>query len=698
MNLLKQVSPIDAYVAYSEYLDYYTSSQGYFSDTIESNDFYHSRQWPKEWADELLSRGQFPLVVGKVYAVVQGVASMLTANNPSFSYSPQGTEDWAFAELHKKIGRYEWQKSNGMMHYGKAVLDFLIGGKGVLYPYVDPLKREGRFTRVIPNNYVVDPASEHPLCDDASSGFIRQAMTRRQAKVKLPLWAEAIDKAPVARRDTATTTYVKPSYSLSSKGSTILRADGTAWLPSTSARQRGSEEVIEILDRFAPVVIRVYEVVDLRNGTPYYINEDDIDEWMQNISDPSRFSIDLTHQKYYRATQMIANQAVIYDMLLPIDINPVCVMFNNHEDSPFSYGDVEHLKGLAMERNKRRSQITYNMTTMGNNKWVYEDGSINLQYWRQNQAIPGAMLPYREGYQPPTPVPPAQIPAGVEHLEQMSDVNMHEVIGHWPNQQGDPNGAPRTNQHQLTLDEMSARRLGIKMRVISTTLSRLGQVMLKYRQLYMTEERVLRISNEGGKEEALMINSEDPMNPGMKFNDLSAGEFDVVCEMESMIPSSSKAKETRALEFFDRGIYDIDSVLTSIGDPDAQKILERRSIVMQVTQQNQQLMQQNQELVGSVKNLGQQVEALMREMRVMKGTRQIENRVAETRALLDADLKVSRAKGALENLDNSRQNQTLRRQLQLEERERSVAGGEESKAVEDLIKGSLSGFLPGQSS
>lgn len=699
MGLLSQIGEIDPKTAYDEYTEYFSASSAYFTTTTESNHFYHSRQWPKDWADELLNRQQYPLVVGKVYSIIQGLAAMMTANNPAFTYQPQGLEDASFAELHKRVGRYEWQKSNGSMHYGKVVLDFLIGGKGVGYPYIDHFKKEARWMRVPPNYVVIDPSSEHPLGDDAASVWIRQPMTRRQAKVRMPLFVEAIEKAKTAVREQSSTVFVPPSYSLSNRGQTVLyTATGDPYRPG-NLPSRGSEETIEVFDRFAPVAVRVCEVTDMRTGQLYYIDPDIIDDWMDRLTDPSRFNVDLVHQKYYRVTQMISNQLVTHDVLLPVDFLPIALFMNNHEDNPFPFGEVEHLKGLAMERNKRRSQIIYNMTTSGNNKWLLEDGSIDVNYWNAYQSLPGAKLFYREGYQKPEPVPPSPVPQAAEYLERISDVNMHEVAGHWTNNQGDPQNAPRTNMHQLTLDELSGRRLGLKLRTMATGLSRLGQTMLMYRQMYMTQERVIRILGEKGQEELVMsINSENPNNPLEKYNDLSSGNFDVVCEMDSLIPSSAKAKEERALELFDRGIYDDVAVLTSIADPMANDVLERKAIILQVSQQNQQLQQNNQELIGTVKNLSQQVEALMREIRVVKGTREIENRVAEARAMIDADVKINRAKGAIESLDQSRQVRSLRDKLKLDERERALNDSEESRAVGDLIKRSLTGLVPGQTS
>ena len=684
------VPSITAADIYSEYQDYYSASASYFQRCEEAFAFYRSRQWPKAWADALLARGQFPLSIGTIYAIIQGMESQLTAQQPTYDFVPQGYEDVSVARLHQKVGIYSWQKSNGQAEFAKAIRDFLICGKSAFYTYPDRFESEGRFRRLRPNSLLIDPATEHHLGDDASSYIIRQTLTRRQLKREMPLFTKEIDEAAPAMRDISYTDFVSPSYALNGGqvAVTLYTASGDVY--RGTQRSTGSEDFIELFDRVAPVVARVYKVSHVRSGQIEYILEDDLQEWLSGVKDPDAWSIEQSFRKFHRISQSLSNKTLLFDGLVPVKFSPVTLMLNNHFDDPFPDGEVEYLKGLAMERNKRRSLNIYNMSTMGSHKLMFQDGSINELEWERKYALPGAMLKYNEGYEKPEVIPGLSTNPGIEGLEQQSTRDMYDVSGWYPSNQGDPRDSPRTHMQMLQLDENSARRLGRKLRTISDSLSRLGYTIFRYNQIFMTQEKVIRIALPDGTKEPMIVNADNGIE---RFNDLSIGEFDVQCRMGSTMPSSSVAKVGQALDMFDRNIYDDRAVLMATNDPQTEEILARRGMMQQIMAQNDQLKQSQSDMEGKLKNLGQTVEMLMRQLRVEKGTREIEGKVIEARAKIGAAVNEQQRQASEMGQAMQDEQRLLRERQGLEERGRALDQRESDSAIAELLRGSLGQFL-----
>lgn len=684
------VPSITAADIYSEYQDYYAVSYPYLQQTDEAFAFYRCRQWPRAWAEALLARGQFPLAIGTIYAIIQGMESQLTAQEPTFDFIPQGYEDASVARLHQKVSMYCWQKSNGQAEFAKGIRDFLVGGKAAFYAFPDPFESEGRFRRLRPNSLLIDHSSEHHLGDDASSYIIRQTVTRRQAKRQLPLFAKEIDEAPAAMRDISYTDFVSPSYALNGGQAsvTLYTASGDVYRRSSSGS--GSEDYIELFDRVAPVVIRVYRVSNVRSGQVEYIPEDSLAKFLSEVRSPDEWAVEQAFRKFHRISQSISSKSLLFDGLVPVKHSPVVLMMNNHFDDPFPDGEVEYLKGLAMERNKRRSLNIYNMTTMGSHKIMFQDGSINESEWERRSSLPGAMLKYNEGYEKPDVIPGLSTNPGIEGLEQQSTRDMYDVSGWYPSNQGDPKDSPRTHMQMLQLDENSARRLGRKLRTISDSLSRLGYVIFRYNQIFMTKEKVIRIALPDGTKEPMLVNGDNGLE---RFNDLSIGEFDVQCRMGSTMPSSSVAKVGQAMDMFDRGIYDDRAVLMATNDPQTEEIMARRGMMQRISAENQSLKDNQAQLEGRLKNLDQTVEMLMRQLRVEKGTREIEGRVIEARTKINAAVRDQENQARQMGQAFNDEQRLLREKQGLEERGRELDQRDADSAIADLVKGSLGQLL-----
>jgi hypothetical protein len=618
---------VSAHKVWDEYNDYSASARQHKAKYQESYDFYNGRQWPKEWADQLVARGQFPLVVSKVYPIIQQMLSTITANRPQYKFFPRNEDDRDLARAQAEAASYIWDRSNGDMHFSRAVRDMLVGGIGHVLLNVDRFSGEPRFKRINPLDVFVDPASEELDFSDAASIIIRKVVTKRSAIRSMPEHEELIKMAPVADRETYSKEFASNQSGIYSSNNDLLHREDVSIV----------EDQIELLERYARETIRNVIVTD-PSGQPYTMSEKQFEEWYQTVEDPEAFQIGYDYKEIIRVTQTISNREVLGDYIIPSGIYPIISFVDNHNDNPYPEGEVEHIKGLSMERNKRRSLMIHNATTSSNSKWLVEDGSIDEGEWENNSSVPGAVLKYRQGFTPPQPIFPQQIPQALMNLEDRADRDMEYVTGIYSVMQGDAASAPATYKATLAMDEYGARRIKLKMRQVGLALGQLGRCVMKFNQMFLTSPKILQIIQQDGKEGSIMINTKDPES-GNLFNDLSRGDYDVIVREGSTLPTNRMAHLEMALDLFKYGIYDDIAVMKKLDDPDIDEIIERKSQLSQVAQQNEGLQKANQEMEGKVKNLSQQVEALMRQIRVEKSTKQIDAKVVETRAKLNSAQK-----------------------------------------------------------
>ena len=67
------------------------------------------------------------------------------------------------------------------------------------------------------------------------------------------------------------------------------------------------------------------------------------------------------------------------------------------------------LIGKQQEINKSHQLMIHNANLASNLRWIYEEGSVPEAEWEAYSSAPGALLKYRSGFSPPTPVQPLPI-------------------------------------------------------------------------------------------------------------------------------------------------------------------------------------------------------------------------------------------------------------------------------------------------
>jgi len=660
----------------TEFREFEAAHSSHKIKMAESFDFYMGRQWHYAQAADLLARGQFPLVINKVYPAIQSMLAYLTAERPAYIYLPHSRAHLELASIHNQVGRWIWDRSNGNSHLTRCVLDMLVAGVGWMQVYIDPRTRKPKIRRIPTMDVYADPASQGMLCEDASAIYIRKIVTKRELSRLYPEWAQDIKLAPTAQRPVFTNSfnYQTPLSAGSTTG--LVTASGDPWRREDVMIR---EDLVQALERYSRTMVTTYRVTERASGKVHTVLESDFSKFMSDVQEPGAFIFEPQVDIFIRQTNSITNTGIVMeDLVWPMDVCPLVPFFDNHMDNPMSEGEVENFKGLSMERNKRRSLIIHNATTSSNSKWILQEGSTPPNEFENKASVPGAILYWRKGYEKPEPVFPLPMPEVLHYLEAQSDKDLQDISGIWGIQQGDPKAAPNHLGALLALDEYGARRPALKQRQMDDSLSQLGQVVLNLSQMTMREEEVLRLVGPDGREAQLLVNANDGERI---WNDISMGEWTVICKGGSTLPSNREAKLQKALEMKREGIYDDIAVLKYVDDPESSEIIERKSIMAQMAQQNQQLQQSVEQMGGQLSNMEQMVQALQRELAKVKATEEINSTVVEVRERLKAIREIAAVKANAGAMEAQRMLGHLQREVALSQREDSMAQQEAESAT-----------------
>jgi hypothetical protein len=201
------------------------------------------------------------------------------------------------------------------------------------------------------------------------------------------------------------------------------------------------------------------------------------------------------------------------------------------------------------------------------------------------------------------------------------------------------------------MDEFGKRRLKSKKDDIEYSLERVGTVATQLGQKLYQPDKVLRLAQPNGETIEQKLGVPGPKQKGetrqnvQQFKEMMNGRYDVIIEGGSTLPSNRWSRLQQYIEMFSAGIVDDVAVLKHSDLPDAESILQRKSMYSQM-QQNIQALQQ------TVKDLQSEVDSA---------------RSSELRAKKDAEMTEFRSK--LDNIDKDLQQMTEVYQQNLQKEE-----------------------------
>ena len=177
-------------------------------------------------------------------------------------------------------------------------------------------------------------------------------------------------------------------------------------------------------------------------------------EMKNNILEAIKF-----HENRIELTCSIGDDTFLYEYTLPISEYPIIPIPYMYTGTPYPMSAVSPLVGKQQEINKAHQIMLHNANLASNLRWMYEEGSVPEEEWEQYSSAPGALLKYRSGFTPPTPVLPAPINNAFYTITQEGKGDAEYIAGVPSAMMGFTQEQSETYRGLLANDEFGTRRL-----------------------------------------------------------------------------------------------------------------------------------------------------------------------------------------------------------------------------------------------
>jgi hypothetical protein len=339
----------------------------------------------------------------------------------------------------------------------------------------------------------------------------------------------------------------------------------------------------------------------------------------------------------------------IYESYLPGTEYPIIPFTYKWTGTPYPMSAVSPLVGKQQEMNKAHQLMVHNASLGSSLRWIYQDGSVDTDYWEKFASAPGALLPVNNGYEMPKEVLPAQLSAAFVNMIQMGKGDMEYLAGIYSSQQGDMQAQHDTYKGLLANDEYGTRR--VKQWVegyIKMGLEGLGLVTRDYAQATYQTQKVFRIVQPSAIQEERETEINVPMYNDLGeqiglHNDYAKAKFDVRIIAGNSLPVNRWAYLGELKELMQLGVVDDLAVLAETDVKNKSKIAERKSLYSQLQSQVASLEEQVKNSSGTIETLERQLVQAGIKDKVRQVEHDMRKKLVDTSAKLRGDAAVNKA-------------------------------------------------------
>tara|TARA_R110002051_G_scaffold129574_3_gene203248 strand:- start:896 stop:3151 length:2256 start_codon:yes stop_codon:yes gene_type:complete len=335
----------------------------------------------------------------------------------------------------------------------------------------------------------------------------------------------------------------------------------------------------------------------------------------------------------------IVGDKTLYIKYLPISEYPIVPFHYKWTGTPFPMSAVSPLIGKQREINKAHQLMIHNASLGSSLRWIYEEGSVDTDYWEKYSSAPGALLPMRQGYTPPTPVQPFQLNNAFFSLTQTGKQDMEYLAGIFSSQMGDT-GASRDMPYKgmLAMDEYGTRRIKYWMKhCIEPALKQLGHVVKEYSQSIYTAHKTFRIVQPNAIQEDRQVEVNVPMYNDLgkaigKWKDYAAAKFDVKIVAGSTLPINRWAYLAELKELMSLGVVDDIAVLSETDIKNKESIVKRKSLYAQLKNQLSGKDEEIKEKTGTIETLTRQLVQAGIKNKIMQGDVEVNKKKQDSKS------------------------------------------------------------------
>ena len=356
----------------------------------------------------------------------------------------------------------------------------------------------------------------------------------------------------------------------------------------------------------------------------------------KNIVDAIKF-----HENRIILTCTVGDEVFLYEYTLPVTEYPIVPIPYMYSGTPFPMSAVVPLIGKQQEINKSHQIMLHNANLASNLRWMYEEGSVPEEEWEQYSSSPGALLKYRQGFTPPTPVLPAPINNAFYTVVQEGKADAEYISGVPSAMMGFTQEQPETYRGLLANDEFGTRRLKAWMgSIVEPALEHLGRIFQQMAQKHYTIEKVFRIVQpEAGQmpdeEKEVSINIQVYNDYGEaigRYKDYATARFDVRVVAGATMPVNRWALLEEYFKWFQAGLIDDIAMIAETDIRNKKQVIERKSMYAQLQSQLQQMEETIKDSEGTIETLERQLVQAGIKMKVKDAEGEVRKDVLETEA------------------------------------------------------------------
>jgi len=309
----------------------------------------------------------------------------------------------------------------------------------------------------------------------------------------------------------------------------------------------------------------------------------------------------------------IGSETLLYETFLPITDYPLVPIPYMWTGTPYPMSAVLPLIGKQQEINKSHQLMIHNANLASNLRWIYEEGSVPEAEWEQYSSAPGALLKYRQGFAPPTPVQPLPINNAFFTTVQQGKQDMEYISGIYSSMQGDTGTQHDTYRGLLAQDEHGTRRIKAWMNtIVEPALEQLGRIFQQMSQATYQAHKVFRIVQPSAIQDDRQVEINIPIYNDLgeaisKFNDYSSARFDVRVVAGSTLPVNRWALLEEYFRWYQSGLIDDVAMLAETDVRGKEQILKRKSIYSQLKSQVDSLDSELKDRDGTIETLKRQL-------------------------------------------------------------------------------------------
>ena len=359
---------------------------------------------------------------------------------------------------------------------------------------------------------------------------------------------------------------------------------------------------------------------------------------LKNIVDAIKF-----HENRIKLCCVVGDK-LLYEKYLPIKEYPLVPFHYKWTGTPFPMSAVSPLIGKQKEMNKAHQLMIHNASLGSSLRWMYEEGSIDTDYWEQYSSAPGALLPMRQGYNPPTPVQPFQLNNAFFSLTQTGKQDMEYLAGIFASQMGDTAASQdMPYKGMLAMDEYGTRRIKYWLKhCIEPGLRQIGEVVKEYSQAIYKAHKVFRIVQPSNIKEDKSVEINVPLYNNLgeaigKWRDYETATFDVKIIAGSTLPVNRWAYLEELKQLMNLGVVDDIAVLAETDIKNKEQIVKRKSLYSQLQQQTSSQEEKIKDLSGTIETLERQLVQAGIKNQIMKGSVEVNKKVQDSKSAVYKD-------------------------------------------------------------